>query len=370
MKVKPIGLYVHIPFCVRKCNYCDFCSYDSLEPCVREGYISALKKEIESYRERGEILVDTIFFGGGTPSLLTPDEFSSIMDSIESTFRITDDPEFTLEVNPGTLNEENLSAFVRHGVNRISVGLQSIHENERKLLGRIHNYDDFLKACSMIFRAGITNFNVDLMYGIPGQTIESFEKTLSAVTALRPTHISCYGLILEEGTKFWGVKDELDLPSEDDEVAMYEAASRILSESGYSHYEISNYARDGYESRHNLKYWRCDEYIGVGVSAYSYFDGKRYGNPSDINEYLSSSVKEYITEESDPEYEFVMLGLRLREGISLSEYKDRFGKDFVAERRDAINSYIKGGYIILSGDRLSLSEKSFYISNTILTDLL
>lgn len=370
MKVKPIGLYVHIPFCVRKCNYCDFCSYDSLSRGMRAGYITALKKEIESYKKSDKILVDTIFFGGGTPSLLDPDEFDSIMDSIENTFEISSDVEFTVEVNPGTLSDEKIFAFVRRGVNRISMGLQSVHENEQKNLGRIHNYEDFLKAYSMIRNAGIANFNVDLMYGIPGQTIESFKKTLSSVADLCPTHISCYGLMLEEGTRFWDIKDDLDLPCEDDEVAMYEAASRILSDVGYSHYEISNYARPGYESRHNLKYWKCHEYIGVGASAYSYLDGKRFGNPSDINEYLSAGVKEYITEEADPEYEFVMLGLRLREGISLAEYRDRFGKDFIFERKNVIDPYIDGGYVIHSGDRLSLSEKGFYISNTILTDLL
>ena len=370
MKAKPIGLYLHIPFCLRKCNYCDFCSYASLDEGVRSKYIASLKNEIESYVADEKIALDTIFFGGGTPSLLTAEEFSSIVDSVRKTFDIAGDAEFTVEVNPKTLTEEKLSCFVLNGVNRISVGLQSIHDNEQKKLGRVHNYKDFLDAISMVKAAGITNFNVDLMYGIPDQTIESFRKTIDAVAALKPTHISCYGLILEEGTPLFKMQNELDLPSEDDEVEMYEAASKMLSELGFSHYEISNYALPGFESKHNLKYWRCEEYIGVGVAAYSYLNGKRYGNLSDINEYLSKSEKEYITEDADFEYEFVMLGLRLHEGISLPEYKKRFGKDFFSEREALINSYIKRGYMRLIGDRLSLTEKGFYISNTILTDLL
>ena len=372
MTTKPIGLYVHIPFCVRKCNYCDFCSFDALTADWRERYIDALVAEIKLYCEKC-VSVDSIFFGGGTPSLLTPNEFRRINEAIRSTFLVTSDCEFTVEANPGTVNEEILDCFVDCGVNRLSIGLQSIHENELKTLGRIHNLNNFMNSFYLARRAGINNINVDLMYGIPEQTKESFSETLDAITALSPEHISLYGLIIEEGTPFFDWKNNLSLPAEDDECDMYYFAADYLRDRGFVHYEISNYAKPGYECRHNLKYWRCEEYIGAGISAHSYYDSKRYGNSTVVNEYLSDFQTKKEAETLDCEekaYEYVMLRLRLKEGFSLVEYKNLFGKDFLATRYSEIQELCKNGYVIIDNDRISLTEKGFYVSNIILSDLL
>ena len=374
MKTKPIGLYLHIPFCVKKCNYCDFCSYPSLSPSMRREYISQLVKEIKGYKREEKITVDTVFFGGGTPSLLSTEEFFEICDAIDETFEITEDAEFTVEANPKTVNPEKLSAYISRGVNRISLGLQTIHENELKKLGRIHSYDDFVDAYNLVSDSGITNISIDIMYGIPEQTLDSFRDTLLAALSLSPAHISVYGLILEENTPFWENRKNLRFPSEDEECDMYYFASSLLAERGYSHYEISNYAKPGYRSRHNMKYWKLDDFIGVGVTAYSFFEGVRYGNLCDIAEYISSDLEQYIKEDkldaSDLAFEYVMLGLRTSDGISADEYKRLFGADFLSEKKEKIDVYVKNGYMTVSGDRIALTEKGFYVSNSILVDLL
>ncbi len=373
MITKPIGLYVHIPFCKKKCNYCDFCSFDISTVKWRKQYIDSLIDEIRTYREKG-ITLDSIFFGGGTPSLLTAVEFRRIVEEIRKTFVITDDCEFTIEANPGTVNEDLLCSFVNLGVNRLSMGLQSIHNNELKKLGRIHNYDDFVHSYNLARRAGIDNINIDLMYGIPEQTMESFAKTLDAVAELSPEHISLYGLILEEGTPFFENQSSLSFPTEDSECDMYYYGADFLRRCGYLHYEISNYAKPNCQSRHNLKYWRCEEYIGVGISAHSYFEGKRFGNSKDILAYFSKSdIKDEAEDVSSIEnkaYEYVMLRLRLSEGFSLSDYRSHFGCDFLSEREDVINTLCNLGFLKLSDGILSLTERGFYVSNTILNELL
>lgn len=373
MKTDGRGLYVHIPFCVRKCNYCDFCSFNMSEVSWRNDYIDALCKEIESYRDRN-IAIDSIFFGGGTPSLLIPGEFEKICSAINRNFVVLPDTEFTVEANPKTLDRARLASFKKCGVNRLSIGLQSIHEKELKILGRIHNYDEFVDSYRLAREFGIDNINIDLMYGIPEQTMESFEKTLCQVLSLNPEHISLYGLILEVGTPLFNKKDEISFPPEDTECDMYYLAARMLSEAGYSHYEISNYARADKECRHNLKYWRCDEYIGVGLAAYSYLDGYRYGNTNVAAEYFNLDRTKYVTEvkldNSDMAYEYVMLGFRLKEGISLSEYKRLFGIDFLAGREEKISAFIKVGYLAHNSDRLSLTESGFYVSNSIINELI
>ncbi len=373
MTTKPVGLYVHIPFCVKKCNYCDFCSFPEGMVDWRESYISALCSEIELYKGRN-IALDSIFFGGGTPSLLSVNEFSRVVETIKECFSLTPDFEFTVEANPKTLDIYKMRSFVSFGVNRLSIGLQSIHENEMKKLGRIHNFIDFKECYDMARRCEIENINVDLMYGIPEQTMDSFSKTLDEIIALKPEHLSLYGLILEEGTRFFEKKDSLALPTDDTECDMYYLACRRLSDAGYSHYEISNYALDGHKCRHNLKYWRDEEYIGVGLSAYSYFDGRRFGNSRDIMEYLRGNCAKYDSGEiiscSDEAYEYVMLGLRLSEGLSLSEYKKRFCIDFLDGREDLVDSLVKADYMKISDGRISLTERGFYVSNTILTELI
>ena len=369
---KRIGLYVHIPFCVSKCNYCDFCSFNLSTVSFRDEYINRICDEIHSYNGKG-ICIDSIFFGGGTPSLLAPSEFDRICTAISTSFTVLPECEFTVEANPKTLDADKLRSYKRNGVNRLSIGLQSIHENELKILGRIHSFEDFLSSYSLVKRFGIDNINVDIMYGIPEQTKESFEQTLNEVLKLGVPHISVYGLILEEGTPFFEKKDSLVLPSDDDECDMYYLASDLLGMKGYGHYEISNYSLKGSECRHNLKYWRCDEYIGVGLSAYSYYDGRRFGNTGDYKDYISGTdVVKYDEQlkKGDEAYEYVMLRLRLSEGFSLSEYKERFGVDFLDGRREMIMEMSDLGLINLSENRLSLTERGFYVSNSILIKLL
>ena len=286
MKADKIGLYVHIPFCKSKCKYCDFCSFTDAD---KESYLDALIRDIDSYKGC-QIEVNSVFFGGGTPSLLSGEQMEKLFFHLRNSFDVSCDSEITLEANPKTLTSENLEAYIRSGINRISLGLQSIHENELKKLGRIHNFSEFLETYNMVRNNGVNNLNVDLMYGIPEQTKESFEKTLSEIIKLSPEHISVYGLILEEGTPLYAHSQQLSLPTEDEECDMYYLASKMLSDNGYTHYEVSNYCKDGHACRHNLKYWRDEEYIGVGLSAYSYFGRKRFGKTRDMSLYLNDPL--------------------------------------------------------------------------------
>ncbi len=374
MKNNGVGLYVHIPFCVRKCNYCDFCSFSDFDKAERNAYLSRLKEEIESYTTEPKIRVDTIFFGGGTPSTLTPGELLSVTDSIKKTFLISSDCEFSLEMNPGTVTREFLSACREAGVNRVSIGLQSIHDNEQKILGRIHNTNDFLQTVEWVKEAGINNFNVDLMYGIPEQTTESFAATLDTVLRLSPTHISAYSLIVEEGTPFYRMRNSLALPSEDEELEMVKTLEEKLSLCDYTHYEISNYAKPGFVCRHNLKYWDYSKYIGVGLCASSFDGENRYMNTDDRKDYISLGAAATRSVETIPlsmrAYEYAMLGLRTSFGISLSDYRLRFGKNFADGKEEKLSAMEKAGYLVWTEDNLKLTEKGFYVSNEILTQIL
>lgn len=372
MTAKPIGLYVHVPFCKKKCSYCDFCSFPTSAISWREEYVDRLCKEITAYKNQG-VCLDTIFFGGGTPSLLSPAEFSKITDSIRRAFNVLPNTEFTLEANPATLTRESLCSYISEGVNRLSIGLQSIHENELKKLGRIHNFDEFRSSYFLSRDCGIDNVNVDLMYGIPHQSRESFQNTLKETLALFPEHISVYGLILEDGTPLFEQKDKLSFPTEDEECDMYEEACKILSGTGYLHYEISNYAKPGRECKHNLKYWKGEEYIGVGVSAYSYFNEERFRNSQSIDEYLSGNGGKFDLEKiskSDKAYEYVMLRLRLEEGFCPDEYERLFGHSFTEGREGKIKSFLSLGYMQKTNGFLSLTEKGFYVSNFIINELI
>ncbi len=364
------GLYVHTPFCLRKCRYCDFASSVPNED-FRAAYTKRLISEILSYKDKN-VLLDTVFFGGGTPSLLTERELDGIMDAIRSSFRLSPRAEITAEVNPGTLDEEKLAAFLSEGFNRFSIGLQSIHEKELKKLGRIHTFEDFLEVYKMMRSRGVGNISVDLMFGIPEQSVKSFEKTLSVIKALSPEHISAYGLIIEEGTPFYNERKSLKLPDEEDEREMYFLASSVLSESGYSHYEISNFAKVGFECKHNLKYWSLEDYIGVGLAAHSYFEGAHFSNPKDQGKYLSglADAHERLSDD-DVAFEYAMLRLRTSYGISFAEYKKRTGSDFLTEeRRERIDFYKARGLLVCDENRLALTAEGFYLSNTVISDLL
>jgi oxygen-independent coproporphyrinogen-3 oxidase len=297
-----------------------------------------------------------------------------LVQTIKKAFSISQSAEITFEANPGTLTREKVDAFYKLGFNRVSLGLQSIHKNEMEKLGRIHNYDDFLSTYHLARRLGIKNINVDLMYGIPDQTMGSFGKTLESVIALEPEHLSLYGLILEEGTPLYNARETLAFPGEDDECDMYYLATDMMRKSGYLHYEISNYAKEGYSSRHNMKYWHADEYIGVGLAAHSYYSGVRYGNSGDISAYLSGDYAKYdMGEMLDNEslaYEYVMLHLRLAEGFDPSKYRERFGVDFRQGREEILSKMEKSGLLTMENNRISLTERGFYVSNNILTELL
>ena len=372
MRADTIGLYVHIPFCVRKCNYCDFCSFPYASIRNPLSYIDALCDEIRSYSNK-HICIDTVFFGGGTPSLLSTEYAERIFCAIKDSFIVSEDAEITMEINPGTLTEEKARGYIALGVNRFSIGLQTIHDKELKKLGRIHLYSDFLDSYKLLRSFGATNISVDLMYGIPDQTRESFLESVRCVCELAPEHISVYGLILEEGTDFWNRKDALNVPSEDEECDMYFDALSILTKYGYEHYEISNYAMPNKRSRHNMKYWRAEEYIGVGLAAHSYYNGERYGNTTSMERYILGNRVDNDTRESvgiDVRmYEYVMLALRLSDGFSLDEYKTLFGADFPDGREDEVERLIKLGYARIENGRFFLTDKGLYVSNSIICSL-
>ncbi len=368
------GLYVHIPYCRRKCNYCDFCSVSQGCEPIPDEYIDALCEELSYYGLTDRVTLSTVYFGGGTPSLLSCEQLEKLMSEIRNTFDIADGAEITTEANPGTLTQDKIEKLSQLGFNRISLGLQSIHENEMKTLGRIHSFEDFLCCFKMLRDAGFDNISVDLMYGIPHQNTESFEETLCTVCELSPEHISAYGLILEEHTPLYHMAERLPMPTEDDECDMYESACRILREYGYLHYEISNYAKEGKESRHNLIYWHSGEYIGVGASAHSFFGGRRYANIPDVDEYIAAPVniggEDYENSIDDRKFEYAMLALRLSEGMSLDGYRKAFGESFEDGREEKLSKFESIGLLGITEDRIFLTEKGFYLSNTVLSEIL
>ena len=379
MMAGSLGIYVHIPFCVRKCFYCDFCS-SAASAQTQELYVSALVKDIESssyvFNDR---VIDSIFLGGGTPSCLPARELGKILKTIFNNYSVSDDAEITLECNPATADEESLLRLSELGFNRLSIGLQSAHDNELRALGRIHDFSDFDKTFNDARKAGFKNINLDLMYGIPFQTEDSFGKTLEVAASYSPEHISAYALKIEPGTKFYETKNDLILPDEDGEYNMYKSAVRTLKEMGYEHYEISNYAKPTKESRHNIKYWNCDDYAGFGVSAHSCLGRNRYAVVSNVNEYINSitndTEKKHFSEteslsEKDFSEEYIMLRLRLKNGLSMSEYKNKFGHDIDKKYIERMDPFIKSGHIIYGDECYALSDDGMYVSNYILSEIL
>lgn len=360
------GLYVHIPFCVRKCAYCDFVSFAHGD---KNSYLDALFSELNS--RRGEA-VDSIFIGGGTPSCLTAAQMERLLSYINSCFKILPDCEWSVEANPKTLDADKLALMREAGVNRLSVGVQSFSDGELLRIGRIHNSFDALQTIDLARRAGFDNINIDLMSALPEQSYESFEKTLEAAVGLKPEHISCYSLILEEGTPLYEENERggLVLPDEETERAMYALAQKKLAEAGYIQYEISNFAKPNRECRHNLKYWRCEEYIGAGLAAHSYIEGERFFNTSDLGEYLGGTHekgRQRLTED-DKKAEFIIMALRLREGLSECEFRRRFGVDFYESYRDITDKFLKLGLMekTLSGFRLT--DEGICVSNSVMCE--
>lgn len=358
---------MHIPYCAKKCNYCDFKSYAGQLDST-PAYFSVLQQELlEKAEDAKDYEVDSIFIGGGTPSLVDPHYIAQIMKTIQENYAVADDCETTIEANPGTLSREKCRIYREAGINRISLGLQSTNDEELRVLGRIHTFQDYLKAVNMAVEAGFSNISTDLIFGVPGQTAESFSETLRKVLALPVTHISAYSLIVEEGTPFYDMdeKGQLNLPEETEERKMYWRGRELLQAHGFNQYEISNFAKAGYASRHNEKYWTGEPYLGFGVAAHSYFNGWRFWNPDTISDYLTAEKpagKEEITfHESMQEY--MMLGLRRTCGISKTAFMQKFGKDMKEIYTAELAKLQNIGLLEETEDTVRLTEKGMDYAN-------
>ena len=370
----PLELYVHIPFCVRKCQYCDFLSGPSDEE-TKDRYIEALLKEIRAAEHTENYEIVSVFIGGGTPSALKAEAIASIMRTLQEQFFFCEDAEVTIEANPGTVDLEKLTIYRNVGINRLSLGLQSTDAEELKLLGRIHSYEEFLKSYEWSREAGFSNINIDLMFAIPGQTGEAWRQHLYQVAELNPEHISAYSLIIEEGTPF--AEQNLDLPDEDTEYQMYEDTAEILERYGYRQYEISNYAKQGYMCRHNAGYWQRREYLGFGLGASSLYGGMRFSNTHQMQEYLKESrnpdqIRKDVTVLSRNERieEFMFLGLRMTEGISEKKFEENFDVRLMDVYGDILQKYEETGFMEHIETKWRLTRKGIHVSNHILADFL
>ena len=370
-------LYIHIPFCIRKCGYCDFLSF----PCQggeKKAYLQALHKEILCcHKDGGSTPVTSVFFGGGTPSLLSGEELTGILSSLRQQFVFAKDAEITMEANPGTLSRENLRLYRAAGVNRLSIGCQSVHDTELKMLGRIHTFAQFTESFSLAREAGFSNINVDLMSAIPGQDLASWRDCLEAVTALSPEHISAYSLIIEEGTPFFEMQDTLMLPDEDTEREMYALTREFLAKKGYIQYEISNYALSGRECRHNIGYWDQTPYLGLGLGASSYKEGVRWKNTSDMKSYLSQAdtgqlvrVDEERLSVDEQMEEFMFLGLRMNRGVSISLFQERFGMDMMAVYQTPIEHFVREKLLTICQNRVCLTEKGMDLADMVMAEFM
>lgn len=353
---KDLELYFHIPFCVKKCNYCDFLS----APCTREtqeSYMAALFAELEGRaKEYSDYRVISVFIGGGTPSIVEANRIAELLERARRLFAFSEDVEITIEVNPGTVDEKKLRTYFEAGINRLSIGLQSADDTELKMLGRIHTYEQFLETYALAGKVGFVNINVDVMSALPGQTMESYRETLQRLLELSPMpeHISAYSLIVEEGTVFakWEEEGRLDLPDEDTEREMYEETKRILGEAGFQRYEISNYAREGYECRHNCGYWKRVDYLGFGIGAASLVNNTRFQNDVDLLEYLQNPLLSRCEETKltlqERMEETMFLGLRMTKGVSVQEFERQFGQPLESVYGAVIRKNIGEGLLIFA----------------------
>lgn len=364
------SLYIHIPFCLKKCLYCDFNSYTKIE--LEDEYIKALLKEIDKIKESN---FETIFIGGGTPTALS----NKNLDILLSYLKKFSPKEYSIESNPGTLNEINLSLMKNNGINRLSIGLQSTKDSILSSLGRIHTYNEFLEGYNKAREVGFNNINIDIMFGVPNQSFSDFKETLEKVIKLSPEHISAYSLIVEEGTPFYAMREKglLKIVDEDIERDMYDYLIDYLESSGYNWYEISNFAKKNYECKHNLVYWKCNEYYGVGAGAHSYISGKRYSNENSIESYIKSINNrnshieniESVDRNSSIE-EYMFLGLRIRNGISKNDFYKRFNVDIFNVYGKQINKLKEKNLIVETNDNIKLSKEAVSISNSILVEFI
>ena len=367
----PIGLYVHVPFCVRKCAYCDFASFSGREKDM-PAYLEALKREM-ALRAAQEREISTLYIGGGTPSLLPPDMMAELLSALRGAFSFRPDAECSCECNPGTVTPALLDALRRGGVNRLSFGAQARQERLLRLLGRIHTWEQAAQSVRLAREAGFANISLDLMLGLPGQTAGDVGETLEAALSLEPTHLSCYGLIVEEGTL---LKKQVDtgvwkLPEEDEERAMYELCRQTLAEHGFAQYEISNFALPGFACRHNVDCWRRREYIGLGSAACGFIGNRRYQNPPDLTAYLrGESAREEIVSPEEARFESVMLGLRMTEGLSEKEFQAQHGMTLEEAFGDKMSRPIREGLLIREGGFLRLTRRGMDLQNRVLVEFL
>ena len=379
-------LYIHIPFCVKKCDYCDFLSFAADEQ-TQKSYVAALQKELAFYGAKyKDRRITTIFIGGGTPSWLKEDYMQAIMETVYHYFSVEQDAEITIECNPGTITEHKFEVYRRIGINRLSIGLQSVHNEELKILGRIHTFEQFLKTYDMARKHGFSNINIDLMSSLPGQTPEIFCDSLYQVLKLKPEHISVYSLIIEKGTPFYelyrfdavrqaaGMQTE-SFPTEEEEYQTTKMTQHILKEAGYHWYEISNFAKPGYECRHNIGYWKRVDYLGVGLGASSLIDNVRYSNTRDLYTYLSvpaDSLHEtaaQITRNEQME-EFMFLGLRMRDGFYRDEFTQAFGIPIEAVYGDALNHLQQEELLLKREGRIYLTDKGMDLNNYVVAQFM
>ena len=370
----PMEIYIHIPFCIRKCDYCDFLSGPS-GPKEQADYVQALLREIQAVEEGEGRSVSSIFIGGGTPSVLDERLLGDILKEIINRFKIEECAEITIEVNPGTANIGKLQAYREMGINRLSIGLQSPQDRELKILGRIHNYEQFLETYQEARTVGFDNINIDLMSAIPDQTYEGWVKNLRTVAELEPEHISAYSLIVEEGTPFAARK--LNLPDEDTEYNMYEATAQILKEYGFEQYEISNYARKGRKCRHNVGYWTRQDYLGFGLGASSLYGKERFANTTDMKKYLENSKNPEKIREKEPSLtredemaEFMFLGLRMTKGISKADFQRCFGCTIESVYGEVLEKYESMELLLEKDGRIFLSREGIHVSNSIMAEFL
>ena len=376
--MKELGIYVHIPFCKQKCYYCDFISYANKEEKTKE-YVKCIQKEIEIESKKyskDEYEITTIYLGGGTPSYISALYIENIINVIKLNYNVKDNAEITIEINPGTVNEEKILIYEKIGINRVSIGLQTTNDKLLKQIGRIHTYEEFLNCYKLVSKSKIDNINVDLMLALPNQTIEDLEESLQKVIKLKPNHISLYSLILEEGTKLEKMVSEniVKLPEEDMEREMYWKTKRILEKNGYNHYEISNFAKEGYKSKHNMNCWSQKEYLGFGVAAHSYVNRKRYCNINNIEEYVSNIKKGKIENNRtvceiqnkiDEQKEFMMLGLRKIDGIDIQEFKNKFVENPIYVFHKELEELVNEDLVEIDLDKIKLTNKGLDFANLV-----
>ena len=385
---KELGIYIHIPFCKQKCYYCDFVSFpDKIN--LQEKYIETLIKELESYNLE-EYDVTTIYIGGGTPSYISSDLIKKVLKNLKEKIKNNktnwEDIEITIEVNPGTVNKEKLEEYKKQGINRLSIGLQTTNDILLKKIGRIHTYKEFLDTYNLARNIGFENINVDLIIGIPEETISDVKNDLENIIKINPEHISVYSLIIEEGTKIENLLNEnkITLPDEESERRMYWYVKNTLELNGYNHYEISNFAKENMESKHNINCWEQKEYIGLGIASHSYVENIRYGNTSNLEKYIENKdfaneqeletkkirIIDEVQSKEDIKKEYMMLGLRKVKGVKISKFKEKFGENPIYIFRNELEKLVRENLIVVDGDNIYLSNKGLDLANLVFEEFI